>query len=118
MSIRNLEFATRPHSLAVMGASIREGSMGRVVMENIVGSGFEAPIWPVNPKYEEIAGRRCFREAAALPAAPDLAVVMTPAATVPQIIAEPGAKGCRAAVVITAGLTGENGLRQAMLDAP
>jgi acetyltransferase len=117
MTIRNLEFAVRPRSLAVFGASVREGSVGRVVMENIVAAGFPGDIWPVNPKYDEVAGRRCYRDAAGLPGVPDLGVIVTPAATVPGIIADLGARGCRAAVVVTAGLTRENGLRQQMLDA-
>jgi acetyltransferase len=117
MTIRNLEFAVRPRSLAVFGASVREGSVGRIVMENIVTGGFPGDVWPVNPKYDEVAGRRCYHDAATLPGVPDLGVIVTPAATVPGIIADLGARGCRAAVVITAGLTHENGLRQKMLDA-
>lgn len=117
MTIRNLEFAVRPKSVAVLGASSRKGSVGRVVLENIRSGGFQGPVWPVNPKYDEIAGQRCYPQASELPAAPDLAIVATPADTVPGLIGELGATGCRAAVVITAGLTRENGLRQAMLDA-
>ena len=117
MTIRNLEFAVRPRSLAVFGASARKGSVGRIVMDNIVAGGFEGDIWPVNPKYDEVAGLRCYHAATELPAAPDLGVIVTPPATVPGIVADLGARGCRAAVVITAGLTRENGLRQAMLDA-
>jgi acetyltransferase len=117
VTIRNLEFAVRPRSLAVFGASMNEGSVGRIVMENIVAGGFEGDIWPVNPKYAEVSGRRCYHNAAELPDAPDLGVIITPPETVPGIIADLGAGGCRAAVVITAGLTRENGLRQAMLDA-
>ena len=117
MTIRNLEFAVRRKSLAVFGASAREGAVGRIVLDNIVAGGFEGDIWPVNPKYRKVSGLRCYPGAAALPHAPDLGVIVTPPATVPGIVGELGAKGCRAAVVITAGLTRENGLRQAMLDA-
>lgn len=117
MTIRNLEHAVHPKSLAVVGASVREGSVGRVVMQNIVDAGFEGEIWPVNPKYDEVAGRRCYAGVADLPGIPDLGVIATPPATVPSIIGQLGDKGTRAAVVITAGLTRENGLRQAMLDA-
>ncbi|MGN6465395.1 MAG: bifunctional acetate--CoA ligase family protein/GNAT family N-acetyltransferase [Rhizobiaceae bacterium] len=117
MTIRNLEFAVRPRSLAVFGASARKGSVGRIVLENIVAGGFEGQIWPVNPKYDQVAGQRCYHRTAELPAAPDLGVIVTPPATVPGIIADLGGKGSRAAVVITAGLTRGNGLRQAMLDA-
>lgn len=117
MTIRNLEFAAHPRSVAVIGASPRERSVGSVVLRNIVEGGFEGAIWPVNPKYGEIAGLTCYPSAASLPEAPDLAVIVTPPATVPGLIGELGRKGTRAAVVITAGLTQANGLRQAMLDA-
>nr|WP_295467953.1 bifunctional acetate--CoA ligase family protein/GNAT family N-acetyltransferase [Mesorhizobium sp.] len=117
MTIRNLEFAARPRSVAVVGASQREGSVGRVVLDNILDGGFEGPVWPINPKYRELRGLACFAHAGDLPAVPDVAVIVTPAETVPGIISDLGEKGCRAAVVITAGLTRENGLRQAMLDA-
>jgi acetyltransferase len=117
LTIRNLEHAARPRSVAVIGASTRAGSVGNVVMSNVVAGGFEGEIWPVNPKHREVAGRRCYPNAAKLPEAPDLAVIVTPPATVPVVIRELADKGTRAAVVITAGLTRENGLRQAMLDA-
>lgn len=117
MTIRNLEYMVRPRSVAVVGASAREGSVGRVVLNNIVEAGFEGDIWPVNPKYGEVAGLTCYSSASKLPGAPDLAVIVTPPATVPGIISELGERGGRTAVVITAGLTRENGLRQQMLDA-
>ncbi|MBN9066982.1 MAG: acetate--CoA ligase family protein, partial [Rhizobiales bacterium] len=91
MTIRNLEFAVRPRSLAVFGASARKGSVGRIVMDNIVAGGFEGDIWPVNPKYGEVAGLRCYHAATELPAAPDLGVIVTPPATVPGIVADLGA---------------------------
>jgi acetyltransferase len=117
LTIRNLEHAVRPKSVAVIGASAREGAVGQVVMNNIVAAGFEGEVWPVNPKYREVAGRRCYRNARELPEVPDLAVVVTPPEAVPVVIGELSERGTRAAVVITAGLTRENGLRQAMLDA-
>ena len=122
MTIRNLEFLFRPKSIAVIGASDREGSVGATVMRNVLAGDFSGPIYPVNPGHPEIAGRRAFRDAASLPAAPDLAVIATPPATVPGIIAALGARGTRAAVVLTAGLAvatdGEGrSLTQAMLDA-
>ncbi|RNJ41851.1 GNAT family N-acetyltransferase [Mesorhizobium erdmanii] len=117
MTIRNLEHAFAPRSVAIFGASGRDGSVGRVVFDNIVNGGFEGEIWPVNPKYSQVAGRRCYAGVADLPDIPDLGVIVTPPDTVPGIVRELGDKGTRAAVVITAGLTRENGLRQAMLDA-
>ncbi len=117
MTIRNLEHAVHPKSVAVIGASAREGSVGQVVMNNIIAAGFEGEVWPVNPKYREVAGRRCYRNACELPDVPDLGVIVTPPQAVPVVIGELSEKGTRAAVVITAGLTRENGLRQAILDA-
>lgn len=117
MTIRNLDHAFAPKSVAVFGASVRDGSVGRVVFDNIVSGGFAGEIWPVNPKYSQVAGRRCYAKAADLPGVPELGVIVTPPDTVPGIVRELADKGTRAAVVITAGLTRENGLRQAMLDA-
>lgn len=117
MTIRNLHHAMTAKSVAVIGASTRPGSVGRVVLDNIVRGGFEGEIWPVNPGYTAIDGLLCHARVADLPGIPDLAIIVTPAATVPGLIRELGEKGTRAAVVITAGLTNENGLKQAMLDA-
>ncbi|MGB3830332.1 MAG: bifunctional acetate--CoA ligase family protein/GNAT family N-acetyltransferase [Mesorhizobium sp.] len=117
MTIRNLVHAFRPASVAVIGASMREGSIGRVVFDNVLAGGFEGEVWPVNPKHESIGGRRCYARIADIPGTPDLAVIVTPAATVPGLVHELGEKGTRAAVVISAGLTKKNGLAQEMLDA-
>lgn len=70
-----------------------------------------------NPKYEEIAGLRCFARDADIPGVPDLAIIITPPKTVPELVHALGLKGTRIAVVITAGLGEDNGLKQAMLDA-
>ena len=56
MTVRNLEYAVHPRSVVVVGASVRKGSVGRVVVSNIVNGGFEGEVWPVNPKYKDVAG--------------------------------------------------------------
>lgn len=117
MTIRNLEHAVRPKSLAVLGASNRHGSLGQILMRNIIEAGFTGEIWPINPKYDEVAGRHCYARVGDIRGVPDFAVIATPPETVPGLIYELGEKGTRAAVVITAGITRDNGLRQAMLDA-
>jgi acetyltransferase len=117
MTIRNLDHALAPRSIAVIGASEREGSVGAVVLANIRSGGFEGDIFPVNPKYGRLAGLDCFARVADLPEAPDLAVICTPPETVPGLIEALAARGCRAAAVITAGVTAASGLRQAMLTA-
>lgn len=115
MTIRNLEFAFAPGSVAVIGASARPGSVGQFVFSNIREGGFGGAVFPVNPRYAEIDGVACYPRVGDLPAVPDLAVIATPPRTVPGLIGELGAAGVKAAVVITAGLTGEQ--KQKMLDA-
>lgn len=67
MSIRNLHHALDPTSLAIIGASDRDGSLGRVVIENVIRAGFEGEIWPINPKHDQVAGHRCYRRVAMFP---------------------------------------------------
>ncbi|KQW93733.1 GNAT family acetyltransferase [Massilia sp. Root418] len=122
MSIRNFSSLFDPGSVAVIGASLRPGSLGAIVLANMAGGGYAGALWPVNPKYDELLGVRCYARVSALPQAPDLAVICTPPATVPGLIAELGARGTRAAVVLTRGLDeakagGGRSVRQAMLDA-
>jgi len=104
MSIRNLDRLFKPSSVAVIGASTRPRSVGSRVMENLLAGGFGGPIMPVNPKYPAVAGVLAYPDIAALPVAPDLAVICTPAVTVPGLIDALGARGTRAAVVLSAGL--------------
>ena len=115
MSIRNLEHLFAPKSVALIGASKREKSVGAIIARNLRRGGFKGRLYFVNPKGDLVEGQTCFRSVADLPEAPDLAIIATPPHVVPQLIAELGAKGCRAAVVITAGIRDET--RQAMLDA-
>ncbi len=115
MSVRNLEALLRPRSIAVIGASVRAGSVGAVVMRNLLRAGFAGPVMPVHPEYEAVAGVLAYRDVAALPVTPDLAVLCTPAASVPDLVAGLGARGTRAAVVVGAGFEPE--LRERMLRA-
>ena len=122
MSTRNLQYLFEPKSVAVIGASARPHSVGATVLANLLAGGFRGALYAVNPKYDELAGRPVYRNVAALPAAPELAVICTPPHTVPDLIAQLGARGTRAAIVLTAGLgsaTDRHGvtLKQRMLDA-
>jgi acetyltransferase len=114
MSIRHLDALFAPTSVAVFGASERPASVGGTVWHNL-SSEFTGRLYPVNPKYSELGGVRAYPGVKALPEAPDLAVICTPAATVAPLIAELGARGTRAAIVVTAGL--DKAQKQAMLDA-
>ncbi len=122
MSIRNLDYLLKPKSVALIGATPKPGSVGAVLARNLFHAGFAGPIMPVNPKYPAIEGVFAYPDVASLPAIPDLAVICTPPDTVPGIVAALGARGCKAAIVISAGF-GESGnahgkaLEQAMLAA-
>jgi acetyltransferase len=115
MTIRNLEHALRPRSVALIGASDEAGSVGQKLTENLLAGGFAGPVYLVNPKHRLIGGRDCFSSIDHLPETPELAVIATPPATITALIGALGEKGTRAALVITAGLGPE--LRQAMLNA-
>ncbi len=95
-----------PASVAVIGASRRPGSVGRVILRNIVTGGFSGPVYAVNPAAAELDGVPCLPSAAALPEQVDLAVIATPAAAVPGIAGECGRRGVKALVVLAAGLDG------------
>ncbi len=115
MSVRNLDRLLTPRSVVVVGASARAGSVGATVWANLIRGGFKGKLHAVNPKHREIGGVRVFARVADLAAPADLAVICTPPATIPRLIAELGAAGTRAAIVMTAGLTAPQ--KQAVLDA-
>lgn len=122
MTIRNLDHLFHPGSVAVIGATDRPHSVGSIVMLNLMRGGFSGPVMPVNPKHDRIAGIPAFHDLSGLPAIPDLAVVCTPAPTVPGLIEQLGALGTKAAIVLTAGLeahiTGDGvNAQRAMLEA-
>lgn len=103
MTIRNLEALFRPSSVALIGASDRPCSAGLATMQNLLAGGFGGPVFPVNPAHRSVSGVLCYPDISQLPLAPELAVICTPPATVPGLIADLGRRGTKAAVVITAG---------------
>jgi acetyltransferase len=122
MSVHNLGALFRPASIALIGASDRPGSIGAVLMRNLLQGGFRGSIIPVNPRHKQIAGRRAYPDVASLPESPDLGVICTPPAVVAGVVDALGAKGTRAAVIITAGFgerggTGGVALQQAVQQA-
>ncbi|MFP4538129.1 MAG: GNAT family N-acetyltransferase [Dichotomicrobium sp.] len=107
MTIRNLDFMFRPASVALFGASEGPGSVGATVAANLLSGGFNGPVWFVNPKHKTVLGQTCHARADELPGTPELAVIAIPAPHIPELIAALGEKGCRAAVVMSAGVEGE-----------
>ncbi len=94
-------FAAR--SVAVVGASERPGSLGTVVFRNLIEAGFAGPIYPVNPKYGSVQGHPCVGSVGDLDEPIDLAVIVAPAAVVPDVLEDCGANGVSGAVILSAG---------------
>ena len=120
MSIRNLKSLFEPHSVAVIGASSKPHGVGATVLQNLIDAKFNGQILPVNPKYDTLAGYRVYGKIADLPHAPDLAIICTPPDTIAKLIGELGARGTKAAIVLTAGLgslADVHSVKQAMLRA-
>jgi acetyltransferase len=104
MSTYRLDKLFKPRSIALIGASTRERSLGRTVLKNLREDGFAGAIHVVNPKYKVIDGLSTVPSLGVLIAPPDLIVVTAPPDTVPGIVSEAALKGCAAAVIITTGL--------------
>src|SRR5271156_1198189 len=92
-----------PRAVAVIGATEKAGSVGRAMLWNLIQSPFGGTVYPVNPKRPNVLGIRSYPDIAAIPEPVDLAVVVTPAPTVPQVIAECAEAGVKGAIIISAG---------------
>jgi acetyltransferase len=104
-----------PKSVAVIGATDREGTVGRTVLENLRSGTFRGEVHAVNPYRTEVLGLRCYTKIVDVPEKVDLVVVVTPAQTVPDVIGECVDAGVRAAIVISAGFK-ERGAEGAVLE--
>ena len=102
-----------PRSVALVGATEREGALGNIVHRNLAAAGLRGTLWAVNPKHASVFGARCYAQLGELPQQPDLAVIVTPARTVPGIVRQAGQAGVKAAVVLTSGFAevGDEGKR-------
>jgi acetyltransferase len=103
MSIRNLNRLFAPRSVAVIGASSEPSSVGRTVLKNLADETFPGSVFPVNPKYTAIDGFPCYARVLDIQDPVDLAIICTPAATVPAIIDECGQAGVSASIILSAG---------------
>jgi len=98
-----LDCIFHPRSVAVIGASEREGSVGRTLLWNLIRSPFGGTVFPVNPQRHSILGIKSYPDIAHVPEVVDLVVIATPAATVPQVIRECVAVGVKGAIIVSAG---------------
>ena len=93
-----------PRSIALFGASDRKDSLGAVVYHNLLSSGFKGMIFAINPKHQEVQGKPAYKGLDEIDQAVDLAIVATPAQTVPDIVESCGLHGVKAMRVRTARL--------------
>ncbi|WP_373292616.1 acetate--CoA ligase family protein [Streptomyces camponoticapitis] len=103
-----------PRSVAVIGASNEEGKIGNSVMRNLIDGGFAGEIYPVNPKADDILGRKAYKSVMDVPGEPDVAIFAIPAKFVATALTEVGRKNIPNAVLIPSGFaeTGEHELQQ------
>jgi acetyl-CoA synthetase len=92
-----------PRSLAVVGATEKEGAYADTVLRNLATAGFAGPVWGVNPKRSDAHGRPCVPSVSDLPEPVDAVVVAIPAPSVPGVVREAGERGCGGAIVLSAG---------------
>ncbi|MBL6944163.1 MAG: bifunctional acetate--CoA ligase family protein/GNAT family N-acetyltransferase [Bacteroidales bacterium] len=111
MPIKKLDSIFRPNRIALIGVSNDPNSVGGITLKNLVSGGFNGVVYPVNPKREAVMGIPCYPSVASLPKTPDLAVIMTPAEQVPDIIEECGKAGINGVIIMSAGFkeSGEKG---------
>jgi acetyltransferase len=100
---RPLDVLFKPGSVAVIGATEREGSVGRAIISNLRIPAFRGEIYPVNPQHPSVFGLTAYPSIRDVPEAVDLAVIVTPAATVPAIVRECVIAGVKSAIVVSAG---------------
>lgn len=111
MGTKKLNKLFNPKVVAVIGATAREGTVGFSLMNNLIGSGFDGIVYPINPKRTNVLGVKAYAHVSEVPDKVDLAVIATPAKTVPAIVEECGKAGVEGIVLISAGFTeiGEEG---------
>jgi acetyltransferase len=111
LGIEKFEKVFNPKRIAVIGASEREGSIGAKILRNLTTSDYEGEVYPVNPHRKTVQGLTAYPSIREIPQPVDLAVIATPANTVPSIVEECGAYGVAGAIIISAGFreAGEHG---------
>ncbi|MDD5035984.1 MAG: bifunctional acetate--CoA ligase family protein/GNAT family N-acetyltransferase [Methylococcaceae bacterium] len=109
-----LERLFAPTSIAVFGASELPDSVGGRVYRNLLASGFTGPVYAINPKYQAIEDKPCYANLEEVGERADLAVIATPAATVPGLIRACGENNVKAAIVLSAGFGEQEGTGKAL----
>ena len=110
----SLEALLKPRSIAVIGASRKEATIGNKLFHNLLHQEFQGVVYPVNPNADAVASVKTYPSVMDIPGSVDMAVIITPADTVPRLVEECGQKGVRVLVVISAGFgeTGTEGIKK------
>ena len=120
MGIENLDKMFKPKSIAVIGASDKVGKTGYRIFRNLIGSGYDGVVYPVNPTKESVQGVAAYKSIDEVPKVVDLAIIVTPANVVYDVIEQCGKKGVKGILIISAGFKeiGEEGkkLEQKLLE--
>src|SRR4030067_2298247 len=103
LGIENLNKIFNPARIAVIGASEREDSLGAKILRNLIGVGYKGTVFPVNPFRQVVQGVMAYPSVGKIPRKVDLAIVATPAHTVPQIVEECGKAGVAGIIINSAG---------------
>lgn len=98
-----LDLFFHPRRVAVIGATDHEGSVGRSILTNLIGAPFKGAVYPINPQRKDVLGLPCYPSIAQTPERADLAIIVTPARTVPGVVGECVDAGIEAAIIISAG---------------
>ncbi len=117
MNLEVLNGLLKPKSIAVVGASATPGKIGYTVVKNLLDSGYEGPIYPINPKRDEILGLKAYPSVLDVPEPIDAAVIVIPARYVVQVAEECGKKGVKGLIVIASGFSevGRHDLEDALV---
>ncbi|SFR08341.1 acetate--CoA ligase alpha subunit [Desulfoscipio geothermicus] len=110
--MNDLTSMVRPESVAVVGATPKPGKIGHTIFNNVINSGYQGKIFPINPKEKEIAGLQAYPAVSEVPEQVDMAVIAVPAARVLDVAEDCGRAGVKSLAVITAGFkeVGSEGL--------
>jgi acyl-CoA synthetase (NDP forming) len=116
--IAALNSLLKPKSVAVVGASAQPGKIGYTVLDNLIKSGYQGPMYPINPTASEILGIKVYPSVKDIPGSIDAAIITVPAKYVAEVLVDCGKKGVKALIIITSGFSevGRHDLEDQLID--
>jgi acetyl coenzyme A synthetase (ADP forming)-like protein len=101
--VQNLKHVFSPHSVAIVGASETPNKIGNVLLRNFLDTKFPGKLYPVNPKYTELVGLKCYPKVSEIPGKVDCVIIATPAETVPDIVEDCAGKKVGGIIILSGG---------------